>query len=73
MFKYNKYIQPPSMRRKYTLENYWDNCNEVVPGKVIRRTIRDILHDTIQEKLDLEDYNYCLVSKERFNGYLDSI
>ena len=70
--EYNKYLQPPSMRVQSSLEADWDNNNEVVTQKVIRKAIRDGLHETMQEKLDHKDNKYHMVGYERFNKYLDT-
>ena len=73
LFKYKKYLQPPRMCGKWSLEADWENRKKVVPKKLIRKAIRDGLHDTMQDKLDLKDGNYHLFGNERFNEYLETV
>ena len=61
------------MRGKSTPEVDWYKRNVVVPEKVIRKSIQDGLHETIQDEINLKDNKYCLVSDERFKDYLDTI
>ena len=60
------------MHGQFTLEADWDKRNKVMIKKVIRKAIRDRLHETIQDELDLKDDDYWLVSDEWFNHYLDT-
>ena len=63
----------PSMHGQSALESYWDKRNEVVPEKVIRKSIRYLLNDTMQDKLDIKDDNCFLVYNESLEYYLDTI
>ena len=61
------------MRGQSARESDWDKRRKVVPEKVIRKAIRDRLHETMQYKLVLKDNGYFLVSGDIFNKYLDTI
>ena len=67
LFKCNEYLQPPSIRGQSALETDWDKCNKLVPEKVIIKSIRNGLHETMQDELDVNGDNYFLVSDESFN------
>ena len=55
------------MRVQSSLEADWDKRNEVVTEKVIRKAIRDRQHETIQDKIYIEDKDCCIVSNDKFN------
>ena len=71
--EYKKYLQTPIMRVQYSLEADYDKCNKVVLEKVIRKAIRNGLHETMQDKLKLKDSDYHMSSDERLSEYLDTI
>ena len=73
LFKYNKYPQPPSMHVQLALGDKWGKRNRVVYEKLIRNSIRYGLYETMQDKIDLKDDNYFMVSNNILNEYFDTI